>query len=120
MPSPFSCIENDYVINNKKCCGNAQYIKKDRWLHHSSFLWDYKDENMIYLKTPKKAPAYRQNRKHRDFLHPINNHFASKEAFTKKIEENLKPRFTIAPISLENTKRKLSTNYNRSTKIIDL
>ena len=64
----FSLRENDYVIEDKKCGGNAQYIKKDRFVHHTSFLWNYSLENMGYLKLPSKAPEYRQARSHGDFL----------------------------------------------------
>lgn len=29
--------------------GNAQSITKDRWVHHTSFLWDFDPANMDYL-----------------------------------------------------------------------
>ena len=64
----FSLLENDYIIQDQKCGGNAQYIRKDRWLHHTSFLWDYKAENMAYLQRPVKQPKYRQDRGHLEFL----------------------------------------------------
>lgn len=64
----FALLENDYIIHNKKCGGNAQYIQKDRWLHHTSFLWSYKAENMAYLQLPSKRPKYRQDRPHQEFL----------------------------------------------------
>ena len=115
---PICCIDNDYVINNKKCCGNAQYIKKDRWLHHSCFLWDYNINNMQYLKIPQKAPSYRKNRGHKDFLHKINQYFPSKKAFINKIKELLKKDFIITDKSSEETKKFLEKNYNRSTKVI--
>lgn len=70
----FQLKENDYCLEEKKCGGNAQYIKKDRWLHHTSFLWDYSDANMEYLLLPKKRPAYRQDRSHSDFLCRLKNH----------------------------------------------
>jgi lipoate-protein ligase A len=50
----------DYVFNNHKFGGNAQSIIKDRFLHHTSFLWDYQDPRMALLKLPRKAPTYRQ------------------------------------------------------------
>ncbi|KAF3625799.1 Light-harvesting chlorophyll-protein complex I subunit A4 [Capsicum annuum] len=56
----FSLRENDYVFDNRKFGGNAQSITKGRWVHHTSFLWDYEMENMAYLKLPKRAPDYRQ------------------------------------------------------------
>lgn len=67
IPS-FALRENDYVIGNTKCGGNAQYIQKDRWLHHTSFLWDYKKENMEYLQLPSKRPQYRCDRDHSEFV----------------------------------------------------
>lgn len=64
----FSLRENDYVFGNHKFGGNAQSITKARWIHHSSFLWDYDMNNMAYLKLPTRAPDYRKARGHRDFL----------------------------------------------------
>jgi lipoate-protein ligase A len=64
----FALRENDYVIGDKKCGGNAQYIQKDRWLHHTSFLSDYQEESMRYLQMPSKRPLYRQDRDHGAFL----------------------------------------------------
>ncbi|KAL6497404.1 hypothetical protein OROGR_029333 [Orobanche gracilis] len=56
----FNLRENDYVLSNRKFGGNAQSITKNRWVHHTSFLWDYEISNMGYLKLPKRAPEYRQ------------------------------------------------------------
>lgn len=64
----FHLKENDYVIGTKKCGGNAQYIRKDRWMHHTSFLWSYTKDNMDCLLMPPKRPAYRANRSHGEFL----------------------------------------------------
>lgn len=64
----FSLRENDYVLGNLKFGGNAQSITKDRWVHHTSFLWDYETRNMGYLKMPKRAPEYRLSRDHLEFI----------------------------------------------------
>ena len=64
----FRLEENDYTIHGRKCGGNAQYIQKERWLHHTSFLWDYQPKNMEYLLLPAKRPKYRRDRSHEDFL----------------------------------------------------
>lgn len=65
----FSLKENDYCLGHRKMGGNAQSIVKNGWLHHTSFLWDYDATNMLsYLKLPDKRPAYREDRKHDDFL----------------------------------------------------
>jgi lipoate-protein ligase A len=52
----------DYAFNRQKFGGNAQSITKNRWVHHTSFLWDYDLKNMDYLKNPQRAPEYRQVR----------------------------------------------------------
>ena len=50
----------DYTLGEKKFAGNAQAITKQRFCHHTSFLWDFADSNMRLLKHPAKAPEYRQ------------------------------------------------------------
>lgn len=47
------------MFGERKFGGNAQAITKGRWLHHTSFLWDFRDERMRLLKHPGKAPEYR-------------------------------------------------------------
>jgi len=81
VPHDFKLIENDYVIENKKCMGNAQYIQKQRWLHHSTLLWDYDEKLMDYLLLPKQRPQYRQDRSHVYFLCKLKDYVANKEQF---------------------------------------
>ena len=92
----FSLKENDYVIDDKKCGGNAQYIKKDRWLHHTSFLWDYKNENMQYLKLPEKRPKYREDRSHDDFLCRLKNYHSSQIDLICSLKEFLSKKFCLS------------------------
>jgi lipoate-protein ligase A len=44
----------------RKFGGNAQAITSRRWLHHTSFLWDFDPGNMALLTNPAKQPEYRQ------------------------------------------------------------
>lgn len=46
----FQLRENDYVWGDKKIAGNAQTIIKNRWCHHTSFLWGFDSSKMKYLK----------------------------------------------------------------------
>lgn len=96
----FRLIENDYTIGTLKCGGNAQYITKDRWLHHTSFLWDYRDENMEYLLLPPKSPHYRENRSHRDFLCRLKDYAPSKETLLMQLHKKLQSSFKLANLSL--------------------
>ncbi|NGX27942.1 MAG: putative lipoate-protein ligase A [Candidatus Anoxychlamydiales bacterium] len=100
----FKLIENDFVIDNKKIAGNAMYIKKDRFLLHTSFLLDFDIEKMKkYLKIPKVAPKYRKNRSHECFLFSISKMF-SKEVFVSKIKKVLQKTFLVKPLNILDTK----------------
>jgi lipoate-protein ligase A len=77
--------ENDFVLGEKKCGGNALYIKKDRWLIHTSFLWDYDPEKMALLKYPPKTPTYRQRRSHTEFICRLKDYFPSQESWIEKL-----------------------------------
>jgi len=102
--SSFSLRENDYVIEEKKFGGNAQYIRKDRWLHHTSFLWDYEKEKMSSLLLPKKTPKYREGRDHEDFLCKMKDQLSSKEEFFQRLKKSLKDSFTLVEITKEELK----------------
>lgn len=52
--SAFKLEDTDYVFGQLKFGGNAQAISGKKWVHHTSFLWDYEQKNMRYLKNPKK------------------------------------------------------------------
>lgn len=69
---PLAYKENDYVVGPLKVGGNAQAITKDRWLHHTSFLWDFDDADMAYLAMPEKRPQYRGDRDHTAFITRLN------------------------------------------------
>ncbi len=91
----FALRENDYVIGGKKCGGNAQYITKHRFVHHTSWLWDYNPLHMNRLKHPPKEPNYRSNRSHEEFLCTLQPHFPSKEAFFTAFKNHMATQFTI-------------------------
>ncbi len=102
FPHPgFRLRENDYVIEDRKFGGNAQYIKKDRWLHHTSFLWNFTSEKMQYLLHPKKMPFYRAGRSHEEFLCRLSEYFADKEELIEHIIKELGKRFPLKNTSLE-------------------
>ena len=71
---PFGLQEHDYCFGTLKFGGNAQCITRERWVHHTSFLWDFDDQNMEFLTLPEKRPDYRADRDHRDFLCRLKDH----------------------------------------------
>lgn len=116
----FHYREHDYVIGEYKCGGNAQYLRRDRFVHHTSFLWDYNKERMACLKQPPKMPSYRAARRHSDFLCRLCDFFPTQDDFIHRIESALQKRFFIKPFCLEDIGPLLDGNYRRSTKYLKL
>lgn len=93
-PHPFHLRENDFVIGEKKCGGNAQYLCRGRWLQHTSFLWDYDPALMDLLKHPPKMPSYRQNRGHQEFVCRAGE-YLERDVFAKRVRDKLSEIFTV-------------------------
>ena len=90
-------------------------------MHHTSFLWDFNPDNMSYLKIPEKQPAYRENRKHTDFLTTLSNHFTSLDVLESKLEHELKNRFDVMKVNMKDVIPLLTQEgYRKSNKYIDL
>jgi lipoate---protein ligase len=99
-PLNFQLSENDYTLGEHKFGGNAQYLCKNRWLHHSSLLWNYDPSKMDLLLLPSKRPAYRQNRSHKDFLCTLHPHF-TKQELRERIICRLAEQFFLKEITIE-------------------
>lgn len=112
----FEVKENDYCLGNKKFGGNAQYFTKNRWLHHTSLLWDYCPEQMLVLKMPPNMPEYRQSRTHTDFLTGLHPYFASQQELFKKIKEELVKRFTLVECKKEELHSIRQTAHRKATE----
>lgn len=117
--------ENDYVIGERKVGGNAQSISKDRWLHHTSFLWDFREETMKYLTNPAKQPRYRASRSHSDFLAPLKTYLPDRNALATRIEAALEGMgLEVAPASIEQAEDAVAAHHRGSgvgtTGVVDL
>lgn len=113
---PFALRDHDYTIHDKKVGGNAQYLSKNRWLHHSSLLWDYNQHMMEYLLMPPKMPAYRQERTHADFLCKLRDHFTDQDEFKLKMLEALQKQFTLIPTSLTEIENIIIGSHRKATR----
>lgn len=114
----FSLQKQDYAINDLKFGGNAQSITRDRWLHHSSLLWDFDDTKMSLLQMPNKQPEYRQHRSHKDFLCRLCNYFSSPESFIDLFIQQLSNHSKINSAQLSDIAPILNTTHRRMTKVI--
>ena len=104
----FSLRENDYVLGERKMGGNAQSITGGSWIHHTSFLWDYDDENMEYLTLPNKRPNYRGDRGHEDFLVKLKSIYgvtgddiSSRRAFLNHVKNVSNEAFDMEEVSFK-------------------
>jgi len=93
--------ENDFVIGDKKCGGNALYIKKKRFLLHTSFLWNYRQDHMDYLLHPKKTPHYREGRDHSSFLCRLSDFYEGKEIWLERLEKKTVQKYGTIPMSVD-------------------
>ncbi len=106
--------ENDFVIGEKKCGGNALYIKKDRWLVHTSFLWDYEPARMGLLKHPTKTPAYRGERPHEEFVCRLSHHLANRDDWLSGLKKSLENQLGAKEMNLKELSIKPLNRYGTS------
>ncbi len=117
LPS-FRLKETDFVIANRKCGGNAQYIRKNCWLQHTTFLWDYKQEYMDLLLLPEKQPKYRENRSHEAFLSPLKACFPKREMFFDCVIRALSKQYKVKNYSLERALLQMQEPHRKATKLV--
>ncbi|PON56795.1 Biotinyl protein ligase (BPL) and lipoyl protein ligase (LPL), catalytic domain containing protein [Trema orientale] len=113
----FHLRENDYVFGTRKFGGNAQSITKNRWIHHTSFLWDYDVRNMAYLKHPKRAPEYRLARDHLEFVCRMKE-YMPRAVFIDKTVEVLETDFSVRSIEPNGLASLLNTEFCPSTRLL--
>jgi lipoate-protein ligase A len=116
----FALRDNDYVIGKHKFGGNAQYLCKDRWLHHTSLLWDFQPLLMDYLLMPSRTPAYRQGRSHTDFLCCLKDYFRDHQLFLERMIGALELQFEIVQTSLQEALQIQQRPHRKGTELIKL
>ncbi|EYU35723.1 hypothetical protein ABFS82_12G041000 [Erythranthe guttata] len=113
----FRLRENDYVLGNRKFGGNAQSITKNRWVHHTSFLWDYQITNMGYLKHPKRAPDYRQARDHLEFICRMKD-YISRSNFINRTIDSVGSHFLLTSQSAETIQFPPGSKFEPSSRLL--
>ena len=98
----FGLTGQDYTFGGtRKIGGNAQALSKDRFVHHTSFLWSYDPDIMKYLTIPEKQPEYRANRDHGDFLCRMCDVILDSAAWWSAFESELRSRCQVVEMDEE-------------------
>eukprot|EP00877_Chromochloris_zofingiensis_P004934 jgi/Chrzof1/14441/Cz09g03030.t1 len=121
--SPYGnfCLRgHDYAFDDRKFGGNAQAITSKRWIHHTSFLWDYDPHNMALLKHPSKQPEYRQGRDHSEFIVRLKDYMPTKQSLVDGLLSAAEQQFDLQEVSEESASQAMSEEYLRGNKLIDL
>lgn len=117
----FNLQENDFCFGDVKFGGNAQAITKQRFLHHTSLLWDYQDERMRLLKHPAKIPDYRLDRDHLQFVCKLKDFVPDKQDMLDSIPVALeKAGLTVKEVNITEAEHALERDYFKNTKLVDL
>ena len=116
-----------------KVGGNAQSISKTRFVHHTSFLWDFDEANMRrYLAVPEKQPAYRENRPHGAFVTPLSKWLGDRRTLFRRLPGALRALgLVVRETSLADAEAAMvegetsalwraSQSAHRSTAVVDL
>jgi len=101
VATQFQLLQNDYCFGTRKFGGNAQAITRQRWAHHTSFLWQYSPANLLrYLQMPDRVPEYRQGRDHDSFVTNMADHYngADRAVFEDAVVSQLSRWFTAVHI----------------------
>jgi len=117
----FELRADDYVVGDLKIGGNAQAISGKKWLHHTSFLWDFDDDSMKVLQIPEKRPTYRGSRSHSQFLQRMKDIVPvkirnSSDTFLDEVESQIEYQFPHQHINyatVEDALEILEANPNR-------
>ena len=116
---PIELMETDYIIENKKCIGNAQSITRDKFLHHMSILYDFDPKKMDYLRMPEKTPIYRNQRKHTDFLCSLKEHGFKKKSFIPNTLKYFASQYSLRMRSLSEISSLLEIPHRTSTELLN-
>lgn len=117
----FRLRENDYCFGDRKFGGNAQAITKDRWVHHTSLLWDFQRERMALLRQPSKQPEYRQDRGHLDFIVPLRHLLPCRRTLVERLCGAVEAAgFVVQEAGLAEAEEAVAANKLCGTRLLDV
>jgi lipoate-protein ligase A len=119
----FNLQENDYCIGLRKVGGNAQAISRDRFVHHTSFLWDFNKSHMDFLLLPEKRPDYRSNRSHGEFLTTIKasvRKAVKKEELPSLFTDYLQEHFQVVEATIDDAHEVLRRPQERQSNKFEM
>ena len=63
----------DYVVEDRKVAGSTFYLARERVIYGVSLVYSQTTVDLMerYLRLPRRQPAYRAQRRHRDFVRPL-------------------------------------------------
>jgi lipoate---protein ligase len=106
----------DFTVQGRKVGGNAQYLRRGRWLHHTSFLWNYSPARMNLLKIPSKQPSYRAAREHHEFVRPLSEFLPDPLTLFNCICETLESHFLLEKRSWKDACRSLALPHRKTVR----
>lgn len=114
----FSLRCHDYALGERKIGGNAQSLTRNRFVHHTTFLWDYLPERMALLKQPKNQPAYREGRDHDDFVTTLSTVLSKPSDLFDGLHVALEERFSVRDVDKIDFERLQALPHRKATKYI--
>lgn len=115
-PSGIAIRAQDFVLGERKIGGNAQYLRRGRWLHHTSFLWNFQPDRMEILLMPSKRPDYRGDRDHCSFCQPLEELLASPSELLEVILKELATHFELTFVDWEHARLALEQPHRKSVR----
>mmetsp|Transcript_49878 Transcript_49878/g.128344 ORF Transcript_49878/g.128344 Transcript_49878/m.128344 type:complete len:298 (-) Transcript_49878:236-1129(-) len=110
----------DYTIGDKKVGGNAQALARKRFVHHTSFLFDYDVRDFEVLAMPDSQPEYRQKRSHADFVTSLNCWFPTATSFGNAVEGVLREMYEVEEASVEEAEAFLQVEHRSTNSVLDV
>lgn len=107
------------MLGERKFGGNAQSISKQRWVHHTSFLWDYQPSLMACLQLPERRPDYRRSREHSEFVCRLGERWTERDMLAQRVAAQLASLgYVVEETSLEAAEAVLSTPHLSSSVLL--